>query len=191
MDAYGVFFVDLLLLRLPYMLRHLEATREASVALLDGVLVALAQEILGDSILGLLLVGGGVLEQLVDGAVGNLLNCRLDKPYNGSEGLLELLGALVGGLELGRLVDLVAASTAGRGLLLGGLSDLAVLVASPAAASPASGARASGRGGLLGGGWHVDRHGVVHLRGVDGLGAALAHDGNGGRAVGRVAVDGG
>ena len=176
--AYHEFFIDLFLLGFPDMLGHSEALPEALIALLDGVGVALAQEVLALVVFGHLFVDGRVLEQVVDGAVGNLLNCRLDHLDNGREGLLELLGALVGGLELDRLVHLVAAATAGRGLWLGGLGDSGALGARPATTSPTSAAGGSSgtSGSWLVSDWHVDGHCVVHIGGVDSREARLAHD---------------
>ena len=176
--AYREFFIDLFLLGVPDMLGHSEALPEALIALLDGVGVALAQEVLAFVVFGHLFVDGRVLEQVVDGAVGNLLNCRLDHLYNGREGLLELLGALVGGLELDRLVHLVATATAGRGLWLGGLGDSGALGASPATTSPTSAAGGSrGTGGSwLVSGQHVGGHCVVHIGRAGSREARLAHD---------------
>jgi hypothetical protein len=184
--TYGVLFHDLLLLGLPDMLYHGEPVLEAVIALLDGLGVTVAQELLAGAVLGHLLVQGGFLEQLVEGAVGNLLNCRLDQLPNGQEDLLQLLDALVGGLDLDVLVDLVAAPAARGDFLLGGLGDLGGLGAGPSAASSASAAGgASGCGGSLGDG-HVLRNGVVHLRGAKGREAVLAHDVIVVVAVGRV-----
>ena len=177
-DTYRKFFVDLFLLGFPDMLGHGEAHTEAFIALLDGAGVALAQELFTLVVFGHLFVDGWVLEQLVDGAVGNLLNCRLDQLDNGREDLLELLGALVGSLELDGLVHLVATATAGRGFWLGGLGDSGALGTSPATASPTSAAGGSSgtSGSWLVSDWHVDGHCVVHIGGVDSREARLAHD---------------
>ncbi len=188
-DTYCKFLLDLFLLGFPDMLGHGEAVAKTLIALLDSVGVALAQELLAFFILGHLFVDGRVLEQLIDGTVGNLLNCRLDHLDNGREGLLELLGALVGGLELDGLVDLVATATAGRSLWLGGLGDSGALGASPATTPPTSaagGSSSTGGSGLVSG-RHVDGHCVVHIGRVDSREGRLAH---GERDVGRASSRG-
>jgi hypothetical protein len=182
------------MLGLPDILYHGETVSEAVIALLNGVVTALAQEVLGCVVLGNLLVGGGILEQLVDVAVGELLDRRLDQPDDGRVGLPEFLDALVGGLDLKGVVDLLAASPAGGGFLRSRLGDPGAPGARPAAASPASaagGSSGSGCGGILGDG-DILRHGVVHFRDVDeGRKALLGHDVIGCGAGVRCAVDGG
>jgi hypothetical protein len=58
---------------------HGETFGEKGVALLDGVVVSVAQKLLGGAVLGHHLESEGIFEQLVDGAVGNLLDCWLDQ----------------------------------------------------------------------------------------------------------------
>lgn len=136
--TYGVLFYDLLMLGLPDMLCHGEAMLEAVIALLNGLVVAVPQELLGGTVLGHLLVESGVLEQLVDGAVSDLLGRWLDQLADGQKSLLKLLGALMGGLDPEIVVYLLATPSAGRCFLLSGLGDFGVPGASPSTTSSAS-----------------------------------------------------
>ena len=171
--TYGVSFLNNLHLAFVHVFDHVIVDLELHVQGFLGVGEAGAQEALDVLILGYLTDEFGVLQELVDATVGDLLRSRFDNLGDSSKGRLELLDALVGSLGSGGLVNLVTAATAGHGFCRRRLGDFALSTVDAASAPSATSGRADvGSGGFLG-------HIVVDLGEIGGLVVQVAHGGGG------------